>query len=87
MLADLGATVLRIERTDPVDLGTKLPARYDLFLRNRLSMANAACCKPRIHDAFVGDQPYTLAHAPPINIARSLSLRRSVRRKASTDSS
>lgn len=39
LLADLGATVLRIERTEPVDLGLKRPARYDLLLRNRERLA------------------------------------------------
>jgi len=34
--------------------------------------------------ALFGDQPYALAQAPPISIARSLSLRRSVLRKGST---
>jgi hypothetical protein len=33
---------------------------------------------------FLGDQPYALAQAPPISIARSLPLRRSVWRKGST---
>ena len=35
LLADLGADVLRIDRTQPVDLGTRRPARYDLLRRNR----------------------------------------------------
>lgn len=39
MLADLGATVLRIERDEPADLGVKRPARYNLLLRNRKSIA------------------------------------------------
>lgn len=39
LLADLGATVLRVERTEPVDLGLKRPARYDLLLRNRERLA------------------------------------------------
>jgi crotonobetainyl-CoA:carnitine CoA-transferase CaiB-like acyl-CoA transferase len=39
LLADQGATVLRIERTEPVDLGLKRPARYDLLLRNRERLA------------------------------------------------
>ena len=34
--------------------------------------------------AFRGDQPYALAQAPPISIARSASLSRSVRRNGST---
>jgi crotonobetainyl-CoA:carnitine CoA-transferase CaiB-like acyl-CoA transferase len=38
LLADLGAEVLRIDRTQPADLGTKRPARYDLLRRNRKSV-------------------------------------------------
>ena len=30
LLADLGATVLRIDRTEPSDLGVPRPLRYDL---------------------------------------------------------
>jgi len=39
LLADLGATVLRIERREPVDLGLKRPLKYNLLLRNRGSIA------------------------------------------------
>jgi alpha-methylacyl-CoA racemase len=39
LLADLGATVLRIDRTQPVDQGNKRPLKYDLRLRNRRSIA------------------------------------------------
>ncbi|MCK1513202.1 CoA transferase [Bradyrhizobium sp. 190] len=39
LLADLGATVLRIDRTEPADIGIKRPARYDLLLRNRPRLA------------------------------------------------
>jgi crotonobetainyl-CoA:carnitine CoA-transferase CaiB-like acyl-CoA transferase len=39
LLADLGATVLRIERREPVELGVKRPRQYDLLLRNRPSIA------------------------------------------------
>jgi alpha-methylacyl-CoA racemase len=35
LLADLGATVLRIDRTVPADLGVTRPARYNLLNRNR----------------------------------------------------
>lgn len=35
LLADLGATVLRIDRTEAADLGVKRPAKYNLLLRNR----------------------------------------------------
>lgn len=35
LLADMGATVLRIERKDPVDLGVKRELKYNLLLRNR----------------------------------------------------
>lgn len=41
LLADLGATVLRIDRPDPHELGVKRPARFNLLLRNRqLAHAN-----------------------------------------------
>jgi crotonobetainyl-CoA:carnitine CoA-transferase CaiB-like acyl-CoA transferase len=39
LLADLGATVLRIDRKNPVDLGTPRPLEYNLLLRNRRSIA------------------------------------------------
>jgi len=39
LLADLGATVLRIERRQPAELGIKRPLKYDLLLRNRRSIA------------------------------------------------
>jgi alpha-methylacyl-CoA racemase len=35
LLADLGATVLRIDRTEPSELGLQRELRYDLLLRNR----------------------------------------------------
>jgi crotonobetainyl-CoA:carnitine CoA-transferase CaiB-like acyl-CoA transferase len=35
LLADLGATVLRIDRKEPSGLGVPRPARFDLLLRNR----------------------------------------------------
>lgn len=35
VLADLGATVLRIDRAEPADLGVKRPAKFDLLKRNR----------------------------------------------------
>jgi len=35
LLADLGATVLRIDRKDPVELGLKRPLRFDLLRRSR----------------------------------------------------
>lgn len=34
-LADLGATVLRIDRPQPSDLGIPRPVKYDLLMRNR----------------------------------------------------
>jgi len=37
-LADLGATVLRIDRVDSSHLGIERPLRYDLLLRNRHSI-------------------------------------------------
>jgi crotonobetainyl-CoA:carnitine CoA-transferase CaiB-like acyl-CoA transferase len=39
LLADLGATVLRIDRKQPVDLGTPRPLEFNLLLRNRKSIA------------------------------------------------
>jgi crotonobetainyl-CoA:carnitine CoA-transferase CaiB-like acyl-CoA transferase len=38
MLADLGATVLRVDRKEPVELGVPRPTRFDLLLRNRRSV-------------------------------------------------
>lgn len=35
LMADLGATVLRIDRTEAVDLGVGRPPKFDLLLRNR----------------------------------------------------
>jgi alpha-methylacyl-CoA racemase len=39
LLADLGATVLRIERKAPVELGIRRPLKYDLLLRSRKTIA------------------------------------------------
>lgn len=39
MLADLGATVLRIDRTEPVKLGVERPLKYNLMLRNRQTIS------------------------------------------------
>ncbi len=39
LLADLGATVLRIERKQAVELGNPRPLRYNLLLRSRKSIA------------------------------------------------
>src|SRR5947207_12847345 len=39
LLADLGATVLRIDRPEPSDLGLPRELRYDLLLRGRPAMA------------------------------------------------
>ena len=38
LLADMGATVLRIDRKEPSELGVPRPARFDLLLRNRRSI-------------------------------------------------
>lgn len=38
LLADLGATVLRIDRKEPSGLGVPRPERFDLLLRNRRSI-------------------------------------------------
>jgi crotonobetainyl-CoA:carnitine CoA-transferase CaiB-like acyl-CoA transferase len=39
LLAEMGATVLRIERKEPVELGLKRPLRYDLLRRSRKAIA------------------------------------------------
>ncbi len=39
LLADLGATVLRIDRPDPPELGLKRPLKYNLLLRGRQTLA------------------------------------------------
>jgi alpha-methylacyl-CoA racemase len=39
LLADLGATVLRIDRKQPSGLGIERPLRFDILLRNRKSIA------------------------------------------------
>src|SRR5277367_1694029 len=39
LLADLGATVLRIDRPEPSDLGVLRELRYDLLLRGRRALA------------------------------------------------
>jgi crotonobetainyl-CoA:carnitine CoA-transferase CaiB-like acyl-CoA transferase len=38
LLADLGATVLRIDRKEPSGLGVPRPPKFDLLLRNRPSL-------------------------------------------------
>ena len=39
LLADMGATVLRVDRKEPAGLGVPRPQKYDLLLRNRRSLA------------------------------------------------
>lgn len=39
LLADLGADVVRIDRTEAADLGVKRPAKYNLLMRNRRLVA------------------------------------------------
>ena len=39
LLADLGATVIRIDRVIAVELGSKRPLQFDLLLRNRQVLA------------------------------------------------
>lgn len=39
LLADLGADVVRIERTEAADLGIQRPAKYNLLMRNRRLVA------------------------------------------------
>lgn len=38
LLADMGATVLRVDRKEPAGLGVPRPPKYDLLLRNRRSV-------------------------------------------------
>lgn len=38
LLADMGATVLRVDRREPAGLGVPRPQKYDLLLRNRRSL-------------------------------------------------
>jgi len=38
-LADMGATVLRVERREPADLGVPRELKYNLLVRNRQSIA------------------------------------------------
>lgn len=38
LLADMGATVLRVDRKEPAGLGVPRPQKYDLLLRNRRSV-------------------------------------------------
>jgi alpha-methylacyl-CoA racemase len=38
LLADMGATVLRLDRTEPSGLGLAKPVRYDLIMRGRQSL-------------------------------------------------
>ena len=38
LLADMGATVLRVDRKEPSGLGVPRPLKYDLLLRNRRSL-------------------------------------------------
>lgn len=39
LLADMGADVLRVDRTEPVDLGVRVDPRFNLLLRGRRSAA------------------------------------------------
>ncbi len=39
LLADMGATVVRLDRTAPSDLGVNKPTRFDLLMRGRHSIA------------------------------------------------
>lgn len=38
LLADMGATVLRVDRREPAELGVPRPQKFDLLLRNRRSV-------------------------------------------------
>src|SRR4051812_10446608 len=48
LLADLSATVLRIDRKEPVELGNPRPLKYNLLLRNRRVIALDLKQKPAI---------------------------------------
>jgi crotonobetainyl-CoA:carnitine CoA-transferase CaiB-like acyl-CoA transferase len=48
LLADMGATVLRIDRKQPVDLGNPRPLRFNLLLRNRKSIALDLKARPAV---------------------------------------
>ncbi len=39
LLADMGADVIRLDRTEAVDLGHKVPTRFDFYNRNKRSVA------------------------------------------------
>lgn len=39
LLADMGADVIRVDRLSPSGLGVEIPVRYDLFNRNKRSLA------------------------------------------------
>ena len=39
LLADMGATILRIDRQTPVDLGNPRPLKFNSMMRNRMSIA------------------------------------------------
>ena len=39
LFADLGANVIRLDRTEPSGLGIEKPTRYDLTMRSRPSIA------------------------------------------------
>jgi crotonobetainyl-CoA:carnitine CoA-transferase CaiB-like acyl-CoA transferase len=53
LLADLGATVLRIDRKEPSDLGLRRPLQYNLLLRNRKTIA-LDLKDPRAVEAVLG---------------------------------
>ena len=44
LLADMGATVLRVDRKEPSGLGVPRPLKYDLLLRNRRSLPLSNWC-------------------------------------------
>lgn len=39
LLADMGANVVRLDRTTPSDLGVEKPIRFDLLMRGRRSIS------------------------------------------------
>lgn len=52
LLADLGAEVIRIDRTSPAELGVPRPLKYNLTLRNRKTIALDLKSEPGKRDAL-----------------------------------